>query len=161
MIGINNARVIVTQHIKNLIHTLIPEEHRWKCTLFAKWDHIIGHMKDKVIIDKIENDILYVRVSHPAWANELQLMSYYLKEKINSHFPQPKISAIKFRCGTIRYGQQSIHPKQPSFSNTTPSIQLTPQETLLLAPFTGKELQSAVSAYLSRCKTIQRRQDGK
>jgi len=146
----------VAQHIKNLITTLIPEEHRWKCTLFAKWDHIIGHMKDKVVIDKIENDILYVRVSHPAWANELQLMSYYLKEKINSHFPSPKITAIKFRSGTIRYNY-SNGPKSPiAQSTTSPSIPLTPKENLLLAPLTGKELQSAVSAYLIRCKTMQR-----
>ena len=72
--------------LKELLINIIPKEHSWKITLFQNWDNIIGSLKNKVIIDQIKDDVLYLGVVHPAWAQELHMLSPMLKAKINRMF---------------------------------------------------------------------------
>src|SRR3989338_8474453 len=83
------------QPLKNFIHSIIPEEHLWKLELFKQWNAIIGKMKDKVIIEKIDGETLYLCASHPVWAQELLLLTPILKEKINAFLPANTIKTIR------------------------------------------------------------------
>lgn len=155
----------MAQPIKNFIDTLIPDQHQWKIVLFRRWDSIIGRMKNKVIIDKIENDVIYLGVSHPAWAQELHLLSPLIKEKINSCFSETKINHIRFRYinperlrETGNPQKQRIHEQNELFFS--PNVQaLSHQERSILAPLLDKTLESVVAAYFARCKELKGRKD--
>lgn len=147
----------MSRPIKCFIDNIIPPQYQWKLELFILWDKIIGHMKSKVSIEKIDNDILYLNVSHPAWAQELHLLSPLLKKKINAHFDEPKITAIRFHNrapGTIKKFykkkllQQQIFAQQPG--------RLTDEENSILAPLQSDQLQSVIAAYFIRCKTFKK-----
>lgn len=144
------------------METIIPEEHRWKVELFTLWGTIIGNMKNKVSIEKIEDDILYLYVSHPAWAHELHLLTPLIKKKINQHFAQPKINIIRFHNRVVpsiqKFYKKSVAPSSPV---TQEQIVLTDQENSMLAPLASNPLQSIIAAYFVRCKKFKRGKDEK
>lgn len=144
------------------METIIPEEHRWKLELFTLWNTIIGHMKNKVSIEKIDNDILYLNVSHPAWAHELHLLSPLLKKKINAHFAQQKISTIRFHNRTAVAGKKFLKKTPPDQRNFgRQAAILTDQENSILARLTSEGLHSVVAEYFMRCKAFKRSKDEK
>ena len=98
----------MVKKINTLVKNLIPAEHEWKIGLFKQWNTIIGTMKDKVHIEKINGNLLVLGVSHPSWAQELRLLSPFLKQKINALFPCEKIKNITFR--TVSYNTIKKNP---------------------------------------------------
>src|SRR3989304_6289270 len=86
----------MAHHIHKILATVFPEEHRWKMDLFEHWDSLIGNLKGKVKIEKIENDVLTLGVVHPAWAQELYFFSGMLKDKINGVLNEERIRIIRF-----------------------------------------------------------------
>ena len=152
----------MSRPIKSFMENIIPEEHRWKLELFTQWNAIIGHLKNKVSIEKIDGDVLYLNVSHPAWAHELHLLSPLIKKKINSHFAEPKINTIRFR-NRAQMATQKFFKKVPSQPTCLrhQTVILTDQENSILAPLASGGLQSIVAEYLMRCKTFKRSKDEK
>lgn len=146
--------------IKAILEKIIPEEHLWKFEIFKNWPNIIGTMAKHVTIEKIDQSILYLNVSHSTWAHELHLLSPLLQKKINTLFKEPKITSIRFYIS--KKTQQVLVPQSQSKSTSTlyhNPIQLTPQEFSILAPCPCPELQLNIAAYLMRCKTHQRRKE--
>jgi len=152
----------VTKIIKNLIYSLIPAEHHWKFTLFKQWDDIIGNLKDRVVIEKIEGDTLILTTTHPAWANELLLLTPLLKQKINACFDKPRIKTIRLKTAMRKPAAPQRQIRNRSTDTTQqklpPSI-LTPQEKTILAHLSDKTLQLVIADYLVRCKDLKRSKD--
>mgnify|MGYP001616253499 CR=1 FL=1 len=145
----------MSKPLKNIIHCLIPEQHRWKFEIFKAWDSIIGHLKHKVTIEKIDGETLYLCASHPVWAQELLLLSPLLKEKINACLPANTIKTIRIGSQKTKqsFSKKELNNNKQTTPNTTPkTVFLTPQEKLLLAPLASGELQSSIGNYLIRCK---------
>lgn len=69
--------------IKEFLKGCIDRDAQWKIVLLKHWDDIIGPMKENVSLEYIKNNRLYLGVTHPAWAQELFLLSPILKKKIN------------------------------------------------------------------------------
>jgi hypothetical protein len=146
--------------LKHFLFSLIPEHHVWKFELFKKWETIIGpSLKDKVFIEKIDKGILYLVASHPVWAQELLLLSPFLKKQINAHVSGEKIIAIKFRASQtarpVHHTAKNISPQQ---MHRVPQ-KLNSHEYKLLASLPSTELQSAIAAYFIRCKTLQKEKE--
>ncbi len=53
---------MVTQPLQTLLLKVIPQKHQWKLSIHTHWDHIIGSLKDKVILEKITEDSLILLV---------------------------------------------------------------------------------------------------
>jgi hypothetical protein len=152
----------MTKQVKNIIKDLIPSQHQWKFELFKQWDNIIGHLKKRVAIEKIDDDTLYLRVCHPAWANELSLLTPLLKEKINACLDKPRIKNIRFKNRESQYRAPATKPTNQQAKTINPTaIELNNKEQIILAGIHAKELQSIVAEYFIRCKTIQRSKNEK
>ncbi|MFH1644699.1 MAG: DUF721 domain-containing protein [bacterium] len=88
----------MVKQINQFLNSIFPKQHSWKITIFQNWNSIIGDdLKNKVIIERIENDLLIIGVNHPALAQELFLNSENLRTKINNLFEKEKIKKIQFR----------------------------------------------------------------
>lgn len=148
--------------LKELIHNIIPQEHQWKITLFKHWDEIIGPMKDKVIIEKIEESVLVLGVCHPAWAQELFLLSPMLKQKINRYLQKDRISRIRFKfldLATQRAETIKIqNSRQEAQKSPLPEqyVVLNPSEKLILDQVNNQELRSSLEQFLQRCKVTKK-----
>lgn len=150
----------MTKPIKDYLTTLIPQEQRWKITLFQSWDTLMGPLKDKVSIAQINNDILLLKVIHPAWAQELFLLSSMLKQKINTCLGTHRINTIRFVTSDIKPAKPINNhrylveqSRKPYTENITP---LTPQESLIIANVKDDELKQVLKLFFSRCKYLKK-----
>ena len=147
--------------IKYFLDQCIPPEHRWKIDLFMHWKEIIGPLEERVSIQKIDAETLYLSVYHPAWAQEIALMTPRLKRSINRLFTEPKVKHIRF-CAQTQHPQQRVRTDEKSHKSFQQIIgpemvSLTNQEQKALSTVHNHELTSALINYLNRCKSMQRR----
>jgi len=147
--------------LKELLLGIIPQEHQWKITLFKNWDEIIGPMKDKVIIEKIEESVLVLGVAHPAWAQELFLLSPMLKQKINKYLQTERITRIRFKFLDLP-GLRSDTLKKQAVSRVvehdkqviSPVITLSDREKAMLESVHNRELRLSLEQFFQRCKKL-------
>jgi hypothetical protein len=140
------------KNISTILSTLIAPEHAWKMKLFTHWPSIIGKLSSVVTIEKIDGSTLFLTVSHPTWAQELNLLTPMLLEKINACLPEKPIRAI--RCSfKIKPKALIQHERIPWQKNTNePTEPLSQQEEKVIASLTDNELQSTLAGYFKRCK---------
>jgi hypothetical protein len=144
----------MAQHITDLLKNFIPSEHNWKLALFEKWPSIIGKLEGKVRIEKILNNVLVLGVCHPAWAQELLLLSPMLKKKINALFNEEKITVIRFK--TVSFNKKIRKPRfvQAFPKNNAEPIVLNSKERLTLNGVKNENLKKELERYCLRCKHI-------
>lgn len=143
------------KRIGTFLTTIIPDEHIWKIKLFGYWETIIGNLKEKVRIEKITNNSLTLGVCHPAWAQELFLLSPMLKEKINSYLKENRIKNIQFKTVTFTSVPPKIRTKQTQMHNQKEYC-LSITEHSHLQTIQNTELATALEQFYIRCKKIKR-----
>jgi hypothetical protein len=148
---------MMTKTIKDYLETIIPQEQRWKIALFQNWETIMGPLKDKVTIAQINNDSLLLKVIHPAWAQELFLLSSMLKQKINASLGKNYIATIRFVNSDVitktNIGRCYFMGRyQKKYSTNIPL--LNHNENAALAPIKNIELKLALELFLRRCKYL-------
>lgn len=146
--------------IGTILTSIIPKEHLWKIKLFNGWDSIIGHLKDKVRIEKIDETSLTLGVCHATWAQELVFLSPIIKKKINSLLREDKIKNISFK--TVRFKREhakgitlrerySLERKKMQ-KNLSVEQCLTITEHNILKTINNSELEKALEQFCLRCK---------
>lgn len=149
---------MMTIPIKEYLTNLIPQEQRWKITLFNLWDDIMGPLKDKVSIAQINGDTLLLKVIHPAWAQELFLLSSMLKQKINTRLEAPYIKNIRFVNSDIKTHKPHAHysylvgHKRKTY--TEHNVVLSSKEEVILVSVHDPELKRALTNFFVRCKHL-------
>lgn len=144
----------MSKALKDIIKAIIPEQHLWKIELFKAWDYIIGPMKTRVQIEKIEDRTLFLIVTHATWAQEVHMISPLIKQKINRFLNEEKIATIRIHNKRSSYKPLSLHSNNKQSQNV-PLIPLSEKESSILAPLTSHKLHSSIASYLVRCKTLQ------
>ncbi|MBD3231632.1 DUF721 domain-containing protein [Candidatus Dependentiae bacterium] len=145
----------VGKHISKYLNHFVSKDHTWKLELFQNWEKIIGKLKDKVIIHKIENNLLVLAVNHPVWANEIYLLKDLLKKKVNIYLEKEKIKKIQIK--TIYSYKQNQKKEKFSFfykdKNKNPTkITLNDAETENLSKINNKELKFWLKKFYVTCK---------
>ena len=144
------------KHVSELLNKFISQENSWKIKLLNNWDTIVGDLKNKVSIEKIDRNLLVLNVANPAWAQELFMLSHLLKKQINDFLGDKYIKQLRFK--TIRR-----HPKkrkktaynnylQKQESINLNDICLTPTEQKELSKIVDKELQESLERFYLCCK---------
>lgn len=142
--------------IKNCLLNIIPKEHAWKIALFQNWENIIGNLKNKVIIEKIKNDTLFLGVIHPAWAQELNLLSPIIKSKVNTCLGQERIKNIRFKLVIFKTPAQKFKNNKCSHDNLSESVckKLSKTEQNVLDNLTDNELRAVMYNFYLRCENL-------
>jgi predicted nucleic acid-binding Zn ribbon protein len=66
-------------------------------TIYALWEEIVGMSISKVTkIEKIKNNIIYIKIKNTVWRQELSFQKEALTIKIKEKLPKMKIKEIKF-----------------------------------------------------------------
>lgn len=148
----------MSKQIVEYLSNFIPKEHSWKITLLQNWEKIIGDLKGKVIIDRIKGSILLVGVTHPAWAQELQLLFPTLKDKINLYLGQEYIKNIRFKVFNPR---KKVNKKQfikgSIYTDNLLRVELLKTERIILNEIADKSLRDVLREFLLQCKRVKRR----
>lgn len=146
----------MSKHIGTLLTNIhiIPQKHQWKMKLFAAWDDIIGHLKNKVRIEAVQDNSITLGVCHPAWAQELHMLAPILKKKFNNALQEDRIKKIHFR--TVCFSQRpcsmankKIHKQQVSKEHCFNILEHTQLESVK-----NKDLKQALEIFYIRCKKI-------
>lgn len=142
--------------LNQCLKKVVSKKHSWKVKLLENWDKIAEKFKDKVIIEKIQEDLLVLGVCHPTWAQELFLNSDYLKREVNKFFKEEKIKKIQFRIVNFDLLKEKMRPQQ-NLNNIKnqgnfKKRELTPLEDEHLRKVKDKILQESLKQFYFCCK---------
>jgi hypothetical protein len=140
----------MARSLKNLLHGVFKNEN-WKVKLLSEWDTIVGNLADKMRLEKIDDQTLFIGVYQSSWMQELYLLSNVLKKTINDHLGYNHVKHLRFK-----YASKKIITKQP-VKKTIPQLKprkpitLSGQEQQALGVIKDPELKQALHGFLSRC----------
>lgn len=150
------------KHVSEFLNNIVDKQESWKIKLLQNWSKVIGGLKDRVVIEKIDRNLLILRVCHPAWAQELFLISDVLKQRVNSVLGKEQIKEIRFISATIKKGgakNQNVKDFSNSDDNRFDNVFLTPSEKKSLSKITDDELKESLEKFYLCCKKG-RKKDG-
>lgn len=136
-------------HIKDLIPNLLGTHADWKTKLLKEWPTIIGSLKDKVVLEKIEHDTIVLGVFHPAWIQELSFLKPIIIQSINTHLEKPYINNIRLK--TTRMPKQHVSAIKQAAPSPQITYTLSPREQRALENIKDDELKKAMTLFLQRC----------
>ena len=147
----------MAKRIGELLYNFVQKDNDWKIKLFKNWDFLVGPLKDKVSIEKIDQNLLILGVTHPAWAQELFLLSDMLKQKINSFLGKEYIKAIRFRFvekkeKSSNFDDKTKHDNDLKEKETLKNLCLTERERKNLSKITDLELKDWLEKFCLCCK---------
>lgn len=142
----------MSRQLSVLLQQVFPSEQRWKLALFEQWGTIVGRLKDHARIEKIYDTVIIIGVSHPVWAQELQMLSGMLKEKINLVIGQERIKTIRFSM----ISSQKPNPIQKAESAKDTNTFMAPPEPVtlstkqqqLLTTIANPQLRESIARYM-------------
>lgn len=143
------------KHISELLNSLVAPKDEWKIKLFNNWDKVIGKLKDKVIILKVENKLLVLGVTHPAWSQELFMLSDILKNRVNSLFEKEHIKYIRFETLKSKNKEYKSLKNKVLDNNEKKIIKklsLTKNEYVSLTKIKDVELKENIKKFCLKCK---------
>ena len=124
-------------------------EHSWKIDLLQNWPDIIGSLKTKVNLEKIQDSTLVLSVTDACLLQELYLLSPILLKRINEKLDQPRIKRLRFKQAGIKKVKRKRAPVQKKKRLTT--VVLSTKEQNALKKIEDQELGDALKRFLIRC----------
>lgn len=136
------------KNINQLITAVLKKNNDWKIQLLRDWPTIIGHLHDKVSVEKVLDDTLILGVTDSCWLQELYMLSHVLLRTINQKLDQPRIKQLRFKkSGSKKIKKKTVkQQKKPQ-----KAITLTSYELKKAAQCNDKHLGEALKKYLIRC----------
>jgi hypothetical protein len=141
------------KNLKKCILNIIPQEHSWKIILLENWGDIIGELKNSITIEQIKEDVLFLGVVHPAWAQELLALSPLIKQKINSYFDKERIKTIRIKLKKNKPMEATTLNRKPWASSEKAAPSLTVSEINTLNTIKSTDLRQVMQEFYLKCKT--------
>lgn len=143
-----------------LLSTVINKESHWKIKILNRWAAIAGEFAARLVVNKIEEDTLFLEASHPMWAQEAQGSTHLFLEKIDGLCGPGRITKIVVRgCKSARTQRNPDSSKQEptqrtlfSELNEPASVELTPAERNALKAISHKKLSKSMAEFYQQCK---------
>lgn len=140
--------------IKTCLNLLIPEEHRWKLSLFEQWPQIIGNLQDKVTLVALQGQVVTLGVFHAGWAHELSFLIPVIKQKINLCLGCDRIKVVRFVV--VQKNQKTNGPYKQAHKNydyieRDDTIALGVREQKALFVVQDDQLRQSLELFYKRC----------
>ncbi|GMU19445.1 MAG: hypothetical protein AMXMBFR12_06370 [Candidatus Babeliales bacterium] len=139
----------MAQSVKTILDELLANHNNWQLQLLNQWPSIVGSIKTRVHLLKIDTDTLTIGVQDSCWLQELYLLSPLLIGTINQKLDHPRIKHLRFKAlGTpITKNEQ----KNKKTVRILPKVTLNSKEQETLAQIKDEQLRNALKNYLIRC----------
>lgn len=149
--------LIMAKEIKNVISSILSNQNDWKIKLLQSWPEIIGQLKSKVVLEKINSDSLVIGVYDSCWLQELYLLSPILLKKINKKLETQCFKRLRFKQIDIKSYKKS--EKAEKYDHKKTVIVLTKKENEALEKIPEKikdaDLCDSIKNFLIRCHVNQ------
>jgi len=150
------------KQISNFFGGIIAKKHAWKLELFKRWEEIIGDLKNRVTIEKIEGTFLVLRVTHSVWAHEIFMLSEVIRKKINSSLGKEYINTIRIKTAKASdKNKKSIKVCKKIFPIDLKKISLSKIEEKALSNILDHELRNCLQNFGLCCKKGRNERKGK
>lgn len=139
----------MAQPVKTILDDLLSQHNNWQLQLLNHWPSIVGTIKTRVHLLKIDTDTLTIGVQDSCWLQELYLLSPLLLVTINQKLDQPRIKHLRFKA----LGSPEEKKKKETTKYVRPkrTINLCPREKEVLAQIADEQLRDELKKYLIRC----------
>lgn len=138
-----------------MLMRMVGKEHWWKVALLRRWGEVMGVMAERVVMERVEGDLLVLGVEHPCWAQELMLIADRLLARVNV--------VVKGRIKRLRFvsheRQRGDVVAQATGQLSVLSVgcrggrgRLTANEEAELAAVGDSELRALLRAFYEGCK---------
>lgn len=142
----------MAEEIKNIISSILSNQNDWKIKLLQSWPEIIGQLKSKVVLEKINDDSLVIGVYDSCWLQELYLLSPILLKKINKKLETQSFKRLRFKQVDIKNYKKA--KKVEKFAPIKIERHLTTKEERALEKINDDGLKIALKSFLIKCHTI-------
>ena len=138
--------------IKEIVPSLLGSKLDWRTSLLVHWDMLVGSLKTRVCLEKIQDDMLVIGVYESHWMQELYLLSDVLIDSINQFLKEKRIKQLRFKLVEERKvplkknALRAIRPKSSAV------VSLTPDQIKALSIISDDELKDALVQFWVRCK---------
>lgn len=145
----NKNRTNMGKQINELLSNIISKNSDWKFDLLKNWNTIVGTLKTRIRLEKIQNDILIIGVYESHWMQEIFVLSKVLLNTINKQFDEPKISQLRFKLVEEKHKKVIQQFTQQTKEFEMPNLTIAQQKALLC--INDEQFKLALKNYLKRC----------
>jgi flagellar biogenesis protein FliO len=135
--------------IKTVLDQLLSQSDNWQLQLLKNWPTIVGSIRTKIQLLKIQDDTLVIGVLDSCWLQELYLLSPLLIQTINEKLDRPRIK--KLRLKAVGITDKKIKKEAPIKKTVARTIHLSPREQDTLKKIEDEQLRQSLKDYLIRC----------
>lgn len=135
--------------VKKILDNLLSQHNNWQLQLLHNWPTIVGSIRTKVQLLKIQEDTLLLGVLDSCWLQELYLLSPLLIKTINEKLDQPRIKKLRFKIVGVTDREEK--KKAPSKRIVSKNVQLSVRERETLNQIKDEQLRQVLKDYLIRC----------
>ena len=135
--------------IKKILDDLLSQPNNWQLQLLNNWPIIVGSIRTKVQLLKIQEDTLIIGVFDSCWLQELYLLSPLLIKTINEKLDRPRIKNLRFKM--VGISDKKEKKKVPSKRIVSKIVQLSSREQETLNQIKDEQLRQVLRDYLIRC----------
>lgn len=135
--------------IKDIVPSFFQQKQGWHASLLANWDQIVGSLKTRVRLEKIQDDTLIIGVYESHWMQELYLLSQLLIDTINQFLGESRIKKLHFKLVEERKRSEkkmAVHKPQ-----LRQEVMLTIAQKRALEAIADAQLKEALIQFWSRC----------
>jgi flagellar biogenesis protein FliO len=147
-------RFCMATDFKKILHHFFSQNQQaaaWKIELLQKWETVLGNLKTRVVLEKIQDDTLVLGVHDSCWLQELYLLSPLIMATINANLDQPRIKNLRFKLAAPSTHKKSRDNKGAENTNIFKTRALNVQEQRALDAITDEGLRKALHDFLMKC----------
>ncbi len=138
----------MSKQLKNLLENIISPESDWKICLLSRWQEVVGGLKTKVRLEKINDDTLIIGVYDSAWMQEIFMLSNVILQKVHKVIGKDKIKKLRFKL---------VEEKKLEYKNKSnpaskeKAYKIEPKFKRALENIKDTQLQNVLEKYLIQC----------
>ncbi len=134
--------------IEQLLDKILASDESWHHMLIRNWHTVIGALHNKVQLEKIEDDMLFLGVYDACWMQELYLLTPLLLRTINQKLDRPRIKQLRFKMVGKQKAKKITSSAPPKAEKV---VVLNRRELEALKNVDDPQLQEALKRFLIRC----------
>ena len=144
--------------IKDFLNTLFNKEENWHIRLLEEWPNIVGTLKTRICLEKIEGSTIIIGVYESHWMQELHLLSRFLVARINTSLgvelgsPEKYVHQVKFKLMDLPKARTASYIRiNTTYSHTPLALNATHEQ--LLSTIKDSGLRSSLALFFRTCVT--------
>lgn len=136
--------------IKDIVPSLLNTQEEWQVALLKQWDSLVGSLKTRIRLEKIQEDTLIIGVYEVHWMQELYILSSVLIDSINQFLGEPRVKKLRFKLVEERKSRSKKKVDYKPLKKIS-DVVLTQEQAKALKGIEDTQLKDALVQFWGRC----------